>query len=125
MNASDFRKLIVWQKSMDIVEEVYAMINTLPQVERFGLCDQMRRCSVSIPSNIAEGHRRNSNKEFIHFISISRGSIAELQTQLLLCQRLKYANEIIILDLFDKLNEIDKMLSSLMFKISQQPKTND
>ncbi|MDE6478996.1 MAG: four helix bundle protein, partial [Muribaculaceae bacterium] len=102
---SDFRQLSVWQKAMDISEEIYDLIDTLPGKERFALCDQMRRCVISIPSNIAEGQRRNSNKEFIHFLSISRGSAAELQTQLLLCQRFRYSDEHCISCLFDKLTE--------------------
>ncbi len=118
MNNSDFKQLMVWQKAMSLVEDIYILIKSLPNEERFGLCDQMRRCSISIPSNIAEGHRRNSNKEFIHFISISRGSIAELETQLIICQRLQYASEAIISQLCNKLTEIDKMLSSLAYRLS-------
>lgn len=117
---SDFRQLKVWQKSMKIVGETYNLIKTLPPEERFGLCDQMRRCSISIPSNIAEGQRRNSNKEFIHFLYISRGSIAELQTQLLLCHTLGYSEEPTVNGLCDKLTEIDKMLSSLIYRLSQR-----
>ena len=119
MNNSDFKQLSVWQKGMGIVEEIYKLIKFLPIEERFALCDQMRRSSISIPSNIAEGHRRNSNKEFIHFLSISRGSVAELETQLLLCQRLRYIEEGIISMLCDRLIEIDKMLASLMFRLSR------
>ncbi|MDE5997287.1 MAG: four helix bundle protein [Muribaculaceae bacterium] len=119
MNNSDFKQLVVWQKSMDIVENVYNLIKSLPIEEKYGLCDQLRRCSVSIPSNIAEGHRRNSNREFMHFISISRGSIAELETQLLLCQRLRYSESDVISQLCDKLQEIDKMLASLLFRLSR------
>lgn len=119
MNKSDFRNLKVWQKSMDVVEEVYRLIEVLPIKERFALCDQIRRCSISIPSNIAEGHRRGSNKEFTHFLYISRGSAAELQTQLLLCQRFGYSDDNTVNNLVDKLTEIDKMLSALIFSLSQ------
>lgn len=122
---SDFRGLRVWEKSMDLSVEVYRLIDTLPSKERFALCDQMRRCMISIPSNIAEGQRRNSSKEFKHFLSISRGSTAELQTQLLLCQRFGYCNDQYISYLFDKLTEIDKMLTSLMYKISHPTPAND
>ncbi|MDE5813033.1 MAG: four helix bundle protein, partial [Muribaculaceae bacterium] len=76
------------------------------------------RCSISIPSNIAEGHRRHSNKEFIHFLSISKGSVAELDTQLLLCQRFEYSDEESISLLCGKLIEIDKMLSGLIARLS-------
>ena len=119
MKDNDFRNLKVWQKAMDVAGEVYALIDSLPSKERFALCDQMRRCMISIPSNIAEGQRRNSNKDFMRFLSISRGSTAELQTQLLLCQRLGYSDENIITGLFDKLTEIDKMLSSFIMRLSQ------
>ncbi len=118
MNKSDYKQLSVWQKSMDLAEDIHNFIMILPKEERFALCDQMRRCSISIPSNIAEGHRRNSNKEFNHFLSISKGSIAELDTQLLLCQRFRYADGETISFLCGKLIEIDKMLSSLMARVS-------
>ncbi len=123
MKTSDFKNLQVWQMSMDLACEMYNLIRTLPSEERFGLCDQMRRCAISIPSNIAEGQARNSNKEFIHFLSISRGSVAELQTQLLLCIRLKYTDSLIADNLLTYLTQIDKMLSSLMNSIKHmQPK---
>ncbi len=116
---SDFRNLNVWQKSMKIVGETYNLIRTLPIEERFGLCDQMRRCSISIPSNIAEGQRRNSNKEFIHFLYIAKGSVAELQTQLWLCHDLGYSREEIVNYLVNKLTEIDRMLSGLISRLSK------
>lgn len=117
MKTSDFKQLTVWQKGMDIVVDVYKLIDSLPRKERFGLCDQMRRCSISIPSNIAEGQARNSSKEFFHFLSISRGSVAELQTQILLCQTLGYTPENIVTTLCEKLSEIDRMLTALMRKL--------
>ncbi len=82
-----YRDLVVWQKSMDLVESVYRLIQHLPPEERFGLADQMRRAAVSIPSNIAEGHARSSDKEFRNFLHIASGSRAELQTQILICER--------------------------------------
>ncbi len=116
---SDIRNLNVWQKSMKIVGEPVNLIRTLPIEERFGLCDQMRRCSISIPSNIAEGQRRNSNKEFIHFLYIAKGSVAELQTQLWLCHDLGYSREEIVNYLVNKLTEIDRMLSGLISRLSK------
>lgn len=85
-----FEDLNIWKKSMDLVEQVYLLSNELPKNERFGLTSQIKRCCVSIPSNIAEGAGRNSKKEFIHFLSIANGSTAELKTQLLLLIRLKF-----------------------------------
>ena len=119
MKENDFRNLKVWQKAMEVAGEVYSLIDTLPSKERFALCDQMRRCMISIPSNIAEGQRRNSNKDFIRFLVISRGSTAELQTQLLLCQKFGYSDAESISYLFNKLTEIDKMLASFIWRLSQ------
>jgi len=124
MKTSDFRQLKVWQRAMDIVVEAYALIKLLPAEERFGLCDQMRRSAVSIPSNIAEGQARNSSKEFIHFLSIARGSIAELQTQLLLCERVGYVDESIVSQIMNHLQDNDKMIGSLMRVISRNKTDN-
>ena len=77
-----YTDLLVWQKAMDLVDEIYAIAKRLPKEELYALSDQMRRAAVSVPSNIAEGHKRNSNKDFKHFLSISNGSVAELETQL-------------------------------------------
>lgn len=73
MQTSDYRNLKVWQKAMDLTVEIYSLVKLLPREETYALADQMRRAVVSIPSNIAEGHGRNSDKEFIKFLSISRG----------------------------------------------------
>ena len=119
MKTNDFKNLLIWQKSMSLTEKVYSdIVWCLPSEERYGLCDQIRRCAVSIPSNIAEGHARNSDKEFVHFLSISRGSIAELQTQLILCRKLYNISEKICSDLIGVSKEIDKMIFSLMKKLN-------
>ena len=76
--AQSYKELLVWQKSMELMIEVYGLVKLLPKYETYGLSDQMRRASVSIPSNISEGQVRNSTKEFINFLSIARGSNAEL-----------------------------------------------
>ena len=86
------RKLSVWQKAMELTEHIYMFTQLLPADERFGLITQMRRCSVSIPSNIAEGAARHSDKEFLRFLNIAKGSIAELETQVILCSRLYKLN---------------------------------
>ena len=88
---NDYRDLQVWQHAMTLCERVYAHLRNFPVVERHGLCDQLRRAVVSIPSNIAEGNRRNSRSEYAHFLSIARGSTCEVQTQLELGERLGYA----------------------------------
>lgn len=86
------RQLSVWQKAMELTEHIYIFSQLLPAEEKFGLMSQMRRCSVSIPSNIAEGASRHSDKEFLRFLNIAKGSLAELETQVILCSRLYTLN---------------------------------
>ena len=114
-----YRELVVWQKAMDVVELVYGLVKKLPKEEQFALATQMRRSAISIPSNIAEGNARFSAKEYIHFLSIAHGSKAELETQLLLCVRLKYATEADIVPIEAMLETIGRMLGSLIKKLNQ------
>ena len=107
----DFR---VWQKSMDLVEEIYRLVKRLPMDEKYALGDQMRRAVVSIPSNIAEGQSRYSNKDFIRFLFISRGSVSELETQLLLCTRIGYMSQDDVKKSTVLCVEVGKMLNSLI-----------
>ena len=86
----DHKDLDVWKKGMDLVEKIYSISNSFPDSERFGLTSQIRRAAVSIPSNIAEGAGRKSDKELLQFISIALGSLAELETQYFIAIRLKY-----------------------------------
>lgn len=88
--ASTYKSLNVWKKAMELVVLVYNISKHFPKEEIYGLSSQMRRAAVSIPSNIAEGHQRYSPKEFIHFLSIARGSLAELETQVIIANRLNY-----------------------------------
>lgn len=104
------KDLFVWQQSMDMVETVYGLTKGVPQSELYGLTNQIRRCAVSISSNIAEGAARNSNMEFVQFLYIALGSLAELETQLLLAERLHFVDAIPC----DKLVEIKKMLLGLV-----------
>lgn len=90
---NNYRELHIWKKGMLLVEEIYFLSKKLPDDEKFGLTSQIKRCSVSIPSNIAEGAGRNSNKEFAHFLSIANGSTTELETQLILTVNLKFLLE--------------------------------
>lgn len=105
---------------MELVTKVYRAIMNLPLEERFALGDQLRRCSVSIPSNIAEGHQRNSDKEFLHFLSIAHGSLAEMETQLMICRNLGYINEETCNPLIAESNLIGIMLRSLMRKVHER-----
>ncbi len=110
---NNYENLKIWQKAMHLVEEVYTLVKSLPKEEKFGLTSQIKRCSVSIPSNIAEGAGRNSNKEFKYFLSIANGSTCELETQILLSARLKYTKEEQIKHILNLCNEVKKMNFSL------------
>jgi four helix bundle protein len=94
-----YRQLVVWQKSMDLVVEVYRCTQAFPRDELFGLTSQMRRASISVPSNISEGKGRYTRGELVQFIFNARGSLLELQTQITLAGRLGYLHEIQIADL--------------------------
>lgn len=109
----DFKDLIVWQKAMELVTEVYKLVKKLPKEELFALSDQIRRSAISIPSNIAEGQGRNSTKEFNRFLAIAKGSKAELETQLLLCVKIKYLEDSEIETAINLIQEIGKMLNAL------------
>lgn len=87
---SHFRELKVWQRGMDVVELVYRLTAEFPKAELYGLTSQVRKAVVSVPSNIAEGHTRASTKEYLHHLSISHGSLSEVQTQLEIAARLGY-----------------------------------
>ena len=127
---ASYKELRVWQKAMDLVIETYQLFKFLPKEENYGLRDQMRRAVVSIPSNIAEGQARKNKKEFIHFLYIAQGSLAELQTQLEICLRLGYLQKDQITNAFNYSEETGKMISNLIKNLqlaanNQQPMTND
>ena len=109
-------KLEAWKFSMELVKAVYQMTATFPAEERYGLSQQMRRAAVSIPSNIAEGAGRNSTKEFLNFIGISRGSLAELETQLQLAVMLGFAAP--HHPVFELVGSTGKLLTGLHKKLS-------
>ncbi|TDP02153.1 four helix bundle protein [Flavobacterium sp. 245] len=104
-----FEKLKIWQKAMDIAVHVYEISSLLPNDEKFNLIHQIKKCAVSIPSNIAEGSGRNSEKEFMHFLGIANGSTFELITQLILAKRLKLVNEDLIQPTINQLVEVSNM----------------
>ena len=112
--AGGFKDLKAWQKRMDLVEEVYALCERLPENERFGLSDQMRRAAVSVPSNIAEGHGRQSNLDFKRFLRIAMGSTRELETQLLLTTRLGFVSLEQAKPSLRLIDDVAKMLWGLM-----------
>lgn len=109
-----YKDLIVWQKAMDLVVEVYKVVKLLPREELYALSDQIRRAAVSIPSNIAEGYMRGSTKEYSHFLKIANGSCAEVETQLEIARRLGYV-EVQKLEIANGLLvEVGKMLTSIV-----------
>ena len=115
----DHKDLIVWQKSMDLLVEVYRLVKKLPKEENFALSDQMRRAVVSIPSNIAEGKGRSSEKDYLRFLFMARGSRAELETQILACVRLNYFEEADVENALNLCSEIGRMLNALIAKLSK------
>src|SRR6476620_10325094 len=102
-------ELKIWQKSIELSKDVYKIVAELPSDEKFGLTSQIKRCTISIASNIAEGAGRNSNKEFKHFLGIANGSAYELQTQLILTYELNLIENTKILSILNLINEIQKM----------------
>jgi len=113
----NFRELNIWKKSMDLVFDIYKLTRQLPDFEKFGLASQINRSAVSMPSNIAEGTSRNSEKEICRFLDIALGSSYELETQLLLLANLYVDNKNQATELINKLNEIQKMIVGFKKKI--------
>lgn len=111
---ANFKELLIWQKSIDFVTEIYKTTDSFPKEETFGLRSQIRRASVSIPSNIAEGNSRRSKPDYVQFLKISRGSCAEVETQLIISKNLKFLNDEIYFKLNQDIIEISKMLNGLI-----------
>jgi four helix bundle protein len=113
-----YRDWIAWRKAMDLVTDVYQATRSFPRDEPYGLTNQLRRAAVSVPSNIAEGQARFSQKEFHHFLSHARGSLVEIETQLMIAQNLGYLSPIQILPLLEKAAELGKILNGLIASIN-------
>lgn len=111
------RGLIVWQKSMKLIVEIYRLVKMLPKSETYALSDQMRRAVISIASNIAEGQGRHSTREYVRFLKIARGSCFELDTQLDACVLIEYLTEDEIKAALNLLTEIIKMLTAMLKKL--------
>jgi len=111
------KDLIVWQKGIELVKMVYSITSSFPKEEQFGLTSQMRRCSVSIPSNIAEGCGRHSEKELMQFLYITLGSASELETQIIISQELNFLEKDKCEQVLSMINEIIRMTSSLIKSI--------
>lgn len=115
-----FKDLKAWQKSMDLAVEIFDVVKQLPKEELYGLSDQMRLAVISVPSNIAEGNQRSSTKDYIRFLHIAKGSLAELETQIMLCERLEYVNEQKSCELINQCIEIQRMVSGLINSLSSR-----
>lgn len=115
-----YRDLVVWQKAMDLVELVYAVTRLFPPEERYALTSQLKRASVSVPSNIAEGYGRHSTADYIRFLQIALGSLNELQTQLELASRLEFAGQEDVKVALELRTEIEKMLVALSAKLRKR-----
>ena len=115
-----YTDLLVWRKGIDLVKEIYQLTKPFPSDERFGLISQMRRAAVSIPSNIAEGQARRTTGEFIQFVSQAEGSLAELDTQLVLAEELGYAKTTQVASAADLIAELKRMLNALRRALLKQ-----
>ncbi|SRR5229473_3674188 len=120
MTLRHYQELIAWQKAMDLVVLVYKVSAGFPKEELFGLTVQIRKAAVSIPSNIAEGQGRNTTRDFIHFLGIAKGSLQELQTQLVVAHRLNYLNEIVRTELLDLSYEVGRLIHGLMNSLKEK-----
>jgi four helix bundle protein len=114
-----YRDLEAWEEAMKLSEDIYRLTEKLPSSELYGLTSQMRRGSVSIPSNIAEGHARKGEKEFLHHLSIARGSLVELETQSILCVRLGFIIREDLIPIWDRFESIGKLLTGLVRSLSK------
>jgi four helix bundle protein len=113
MSGQNYRDLFAWQKAMDLVETVYRATHLFPVEEQFGLRSQLRRAVVSVPSNIAEGQGRRSNREFLHCLSIAHGSLREVETQVLIAGRLTYLDQAVVARLMNQAAEVGKLITGL------------
>ena len=121
--AQHYKDLIAWRKAMDLVNAIYDVTDLFPKRETDSLTDQIRRAAVSIPSNIAEGQAHYSNREFLHYLRHSRGSLAELETQILIAQRRNYLSEPQVTQILEKADELSRILSGLVNSLKEKERT--
>jgi four helix bundle protein len=119
MSIKSYQDLKVWQVAVDVVTDIYKEVQKFPHNEIFGLVSQIQRASVSIPSNIAEGHARGSNREFHRFLSIALGSTAELETQLIIAERLNYIEHGAAKVIMGKIDSLGKMIRALQKSVKE------
>lgn len=116
----NFRELVVWQEARILVKEIYTMTVRLPAHEKFGLISQMTRCAVSIPSNIAEGSGRATDKDFVHFLHMSMGSLYELETLLLICLDIQAIPAEMVEEIIPKVQKLQSRLTNLIQKTKEK-----
>ena len=119
MAVRNYRDLVAWQRAMDLVVEIYGITKSFPRDEIFGLSSQLRRAAVSIPSNIAEGQGRGAGNDFSRYLRIAQGSLQEVQTQLVIAQRLGYMNERKAAETMQRADEVARLLRGLNKSVSQ------
>src|SRR5688572_6876051 len=107
------RDLLVWQKGMDLVTEIYALTKQFPAEERYGLIQQATRASVGVPANLAEGHSRGTRRDYAHYVSIARGSLMELETYVMIAERLGFAERKTAATVLEQITELGRMLTTL------------
>jgi four helix bundle protein len=120
MSVKDYRELIVWQKAMDLVESIYRVTGEFPREEVYGLTSQIRRAAISIPSNIAEGNGRNTTRDYVHFLGMAYGSVKEVETQILIAERLRYVNASRGDELVNVTGEVARLISGLMNSLNRK-----
>ncbi len=119
-NIASYKDLLVWKKAVILATAVYALTEKFPREETYGLTSQMRRCAVSIPSNIAEGSIRGSKKDFCHFLRIASGSVAELETQVEISKNLPFGKNFQYDEIINSAAEVNKMIHGLIGKLKIQ-----
>lgn len=119
MKVKNYQELIVWQKAMDLVVEVYRASKAFPREEVYGLTSQLRRAAVSIPSNVAEGQGRRTTPDFLRHLSIAYGSLREVETQILIATRLRYLARGTCQDVMTMAGEVGRLLNGLMSSLAR------
>jgi len=125
MSKSGYKDLVAWQKGMKLVAMIYDITDRFPQNEMYGLTSQLRRAAVSVPSNIAEGKAHYSNRDFVRFLRHSRGSLAEIETQVLIAEQRNYVNSETIAQLTQMLDELGRILSGLINSLRDRGDAQD
>lgn len=114
MDIRNYRDLVVWQRAMDLVEMIYRLSRSFPKDEIYGLAAQLRKAAVSVPANIAEGRGRHTTREFLHFLSIAAGSLTELETHVLIAERLDYVEHQVASEAINLAAEVGRLANGLI-----------